>query len=130
MNYFKDFRRWHKLKEIISGRKSGVFFQERDIWFCYLGVNVGYEQDGRGLDFYRPVVIMRKFNQDLFWGIPTTSKNKDSQYYFRFNLEENDYSAIISQMRVIDKKRLIRRIGILPENQFIELKQIVKHLLK
>ena len=23
-----------------------VYFHEREIWFCYLGVNIGSEQDG------------------------------------------------------------------------------------
>ena len=55
----KDFRRWHDKKEIINRIPKLPFFHEREIWFCHLGVNVGFEEDGRGEDFLRPVVVVR-----------------------------------------------------------------------
>ena len=58
----KDFKGWHKDKEIIHNEKPRVFFHEREIWFTYLGVNIGFEQDGQGDKFLRPVIILRKFN--------------------------------------------------------------------
>ena len=39
-------------------------------------MNIGYEQDGSGNDFIRPVVIIRKFNNEIFWGVPLTKTRK------------------------------------------------------
>lgn len=74
---FKDFLSWHRKKEKIHNDFPRPFFHEREIWFCYLGANVGFEQDGQGIDFQRPVVIIRKFNNEICWIIPL-SKTKNS----------------------------------------------------
>ena len=42
----KDFKKWHKDKEAIHNERPRVFFHEREVWFAYLGVNIGFEQDG------------------------------------------------------------------------------------
>src|SRR6266566_1019469 len=44
----KDFAKWHTRKSEIDQREPRVFFHEREIWFCHLGANVGFEQDGKG----------------------------------------------------------------------------------
>lgn len=68
----KDFQKWHEKKTDIDEVEKRPFFQEREIWFCHLGVNVGFEQDGNGDDFLRPVIVFRKFNKEVFWAIPLT----------------------------------------------------------
>ncbi len=77
----KDFTFWHKLKTWLNNEKPRLFFHEAEIWFCYLGQNIGFEQDGKGKDFLRPVVVIRKFNKMVFWGVPLTSKVKEGIYY-------------------------------------------------
>lgn len=86
----KDFCRWHKRKEFINNIKQCPFFHEREIWFCYLGANVGFEQDGSGQEFLRPVVVVRKFNNEIFWAVPLTKSAKElnsrvEPYYFVFS---------------------------------------------
>ena len=54
----KDFSEWHKIKAIIHHDKERPHFHEREIWFCSLGGNVGFEQDGRGETFLRPVIVL------------------------------------------------------------------------
>ena len=58
----KDFTRWNNIKTSINDIHQVPFFHEREIWFSFLGANVGFEQDGQGSDFQRPVIIIRKFN--------------------------------------------------------------------
>jgi mRNA interferase MazF len=53
----KDFKKWHDKKSRINKIEPRPFFHEREIWYCALGVNVGFEQDGSGQDFIRPVII-------------------------------------------------------------------------
>ena len=45
----KDFKKWHKIKENIHEKAGSALFQERELWWCSLGVNVGFEQDGTGV---------------------------------------------------------------------------------
>ena len=52
----KDFIKWSKVKERVNDLDSShIYFQERKIWWCYLGLNVGTEEDGKGDYFMRPV---------------------------------------------------------------------------
>lgn len=131
----KDFYKWHGKKSAIEDIEKRPFFHEREIWFCYLGANVGFEQDGQGEDFLRPVVIVRKFNNDIFWGIPLTksiAKRKEStrRYYYAFSFVSDITSvAILSQIRLIDAKRLSRHIGIMAEKEFNELTKKLRALL-
>ncbi len=56
----KDFDTWNNLKKGVNAGK-GKLYKERDIWWCSLGVNVGFEQDGTGNSYERPVVVLRGF---------------------------------------------------------------------
>lgn len=126
----KDFKKWHKNKEDIHNERPRVFFHEREIWFCYLGVNIGFEQDGQGDKFLRPVVILRKFNNEVFWGVPLTKTKKEGKYYFKFSFNSDEQSiAIISQLRLIDAKRLLYKIGDINEKDFLALKQKIRQLI-
>jgi mRNA interferase MazF len=131
----KDFIKWHGKKSAIETIVKRPFFHEREIWFCYIGANVGFEQDGRGEDFIRPIVIIRKFNNEIFWGIPLTKakkklNSKAKKYYYLFSFMPNiESAAILSQIRLIDGKRLSRRIGSMTETQFRELNKKLKALL-
>ena len=126
----KDFKKWHKDKESIHNERPRVFFHEREIWFCYLGVNIGFEQDGQGNKFLRPVVILRKFNNEVFWGVPLTKTKKDGKYYFKFSLNYDEQSiAIISQLRLIDAKRLLYKVGDISKEDFSTLKQKIRQLI-
>ena len=106
-------------------------FHEREIWDCYLGENVGFEQDGKGDQFLRPVVILRKFNNEVLWAIPLTSAIKKSPYYFviSFGEDTKKSSVILSQTRLIDAKRLAYTIGEVSKEEFEELKKKLKELI-
>jgi len=128
----KDYTKWHKVKKDINDLESRVFFHERDIWFCYIGSNVGFEQDGVTEEYLRPVLIVKKFNNEIFWGIPLTKskKRKDSRYYYSFSFVEGIISlAILSQIRLIDAKRLARQVGTMKEDDFRNVKKKLKELL-
>jgi mRNA interferase MazF len=55
-------------------------FEEGQIWWCYLGENIGHEENGKGDKFLRPVVILKKFNHRIFYAIPTSTQNKNNKY--------------------------------------------------
>ena len=100
----KNFRDWFKLKTKINNGNKIIYFHERELWWINLGVNVGSEQDGVGYKFLRPVVIIKKFNKKIFWGIPLTTKDKKGLFYYHFNFKNKKEIAEISQLKLIDSK--------------------------
>jgi len=102
----KQFDKWNNLKKDIHTNNSLIKFQQRHIVFMKIGANVGYEQDGKGDDFLRPVLVYKKFNNQVFLGIPLTSRIKDDKFHFEFEYKKGKRSfAILSQMRLFDIKR-------------------------
>ena len=125
----KDFQEWHTEKSDLHEHKVRAFFHEREVWFATLGVNVGFEQDGRGDKFLRPVIVLKKFNNEVLWCLPLTKNQKKGKYYFAFGLNGEVSTAILSQVRLIDAKRLQYKIGDMTPEQFAEIKEKLKQLL-
>jgi mRNA interferase MazF len=126
----KDYSQWQKLKTNVHNEKQRPYFHEREIWFCSLGANIGFEQDGRGEDYLRPVVILKKFNNEVCLIIPLTKSRKKGIHYYSFSHKDDFIStAILSQIRLIDSKRLDYKAGDIAENDFILLKQKLMRLL-
>ena len=131
----KDYEAWTPLKQTINNSgEPRLFFHERQVWYCHLGENVGFEQDGRGDQFLRPAVIVRKFNNDICWAVPLTRTRKDLPFSFTSPLQSEagtseSSTAVLSQIRLIDVKRLRRMIGYVSEPDFVALKQKLKALL-
>ncbi len=105
----KDFDQWNEIKKEINERANLILFHEREIWWCSLGLNVGFEQDGKHDNFERPVLIIKKFNKEVALIVPLTTKYRDNRYYEK--LEGRDSSAVLSQLKLISAKRLIRKAG-------------------
>ncbi len=126
----KDYISWHDKKSVINEVITRPFFREREIWYSYLGLNVGFEQDGVGKDFLRPVLIIRKFNNEIFWAVPLTNTKKKSEHYFAFSfVGEQVSTAILSQIRLIDGRRLGYKIGNISDPDFQVLIEKLKALL-
>ena len=51
-----DFPGWHRHKEQLHAQHHTPTFQEREIWWCSVGVNVGHEMDGKNQFYNRPVL--------------------------------------------------------------------------
>ena len=59
-----------------------------------------------------------------------TGRKREGNFYFYIGkVEEEDASAILSQVRLIDTKRLVRKVGMLDEKIFTELKERLKKTL-
>lgn len=128
MNQFDN---WNETKKKTHKNTKSRYFHERDVFYCRLGKNIGAEQNGRGEEFIRPIIILRKFGNNLFLGIPTTTQEKNGIFYHRFLLDKNtvDY-AILSQIRLIDAKRLCNRIGKVPKKDFEIIKEKTISLIR
>jgi len=125
----KNFQEWHTQKSDLHENKIRAFFHEREIWFASLGANIGFEQDGRGAKFLRPVIVIKKFNNEVNWCIPLTKNNKKGKYHFSFHLKDKISTAILSQIRLIDSERLQYKIGDMEQGDFDKVKEKLRQLL-
>jgi mRNA interferase MazF len=125
----KDFNEWNIIKENIHQNKKSVIFKERDIMWASIGVNIGYEQDGKGKIFSRPVLIVKKFNNNLFFGVPLSTQIKKGSFFYEFTLNNKPSNALLVQGRLYDSKRLENKIGMISKDDFYNLKKELKGLL-
>lgn len=122
----KDFWAWDAKKEQLDAENGVALFHEREIWWCALGTNIGFEQDGDKEHFERPVVIIKKFNLDACLIVPLTSRPKKGRYYFCIGkIEGREAVAVLSQVRFVDRKRLANKICTLDERIFRSLARAV-----
>ena len=126
----KNYGEWHKKKtDIEHSNDMRVFFHEREVWWCSLGAIVGFEQDGKGGKFVRPVLVFKKFNKEVFWALPLSTRIKKSKFYANLDLGDGiSRVAIISQLRLIDGKRLIDKIGVIDESNYEDIQKAVINL--
>lgn len=117
----KEFDKWNEKKKFLA-KRDRVYFHKGEIWIASIGKNLGDEEDGKHSDFERPILIIRKFNNNIFLGIPLTSnKNKEGKYYHKlFSFSES--VLILSQIRLFDAKRLLRFMGKIDSNELKEVK--------
>jgi PemK-like protein. len=110
--------------------RGAVYFEEREIWWVSLGENVGSEANGKNFHYERPVVILRKFSADMFLAVPCTTKTKNGSWYHPFLIDKEERRAVMSQMRTISSRRLIRKLGNMTPGDFVALQDSVIGLIK
>ena len=119
----KDFDNWNISKQQIHTNSDGPLFHEREIWFCSLGVNIGFEQDGTGSKYDRPILIMKGFNTHTFFCAALVGRKKEAWPYFYIGtVTGRDASVNLSQVRTLDTKRLIKKIGMLDKETYEKVK--------
>ena len=107
----KDFDQWNSLKKKIHNTGNIKYYRPRDIWWCSLGINIGSEQDGSGGSKQRPVVIIKDFGTTCLV-IPLTTSYQVHKYRFSIGVVDGKQSkAKLSQLRLIDARRLTTKIG-------------------
>ena len=116
----KDFDKWNVEKKGIDKQeiRRDLFFYEREVWWCKLGVNIGVETDGKNDNYERPVLIIKKFNNAMLWIVPLTSKEKNSPHHMKVAHEAGVSWICLSQVRTVSTKRLLRKIGMIAEHDF------------
>ncbi len=126
----KEFDSWNEIKKQSDKNETIIKYQEGQILFIKIGCNVGFEQDGKGEEFLRPVLVYKKFNKHVFLGIPLTSKYKNDKFHFPFEYKRGQTSvAILSQMRLFDIKRAKYYDGRISKKFFYELQEKLLKLI-
>lgn len=124
----KDFDKWN-LKKKSTELEEKRLYTTREIWWCRLGLNIGFEQDGSGEEFLRPCVIVQGFGPRVCIVIPlTTSLSKHPLRMPIGKVDTKLASALLSQIRSIDTRRLVEKIGFLDKEIFEELRKNARNL--
>lgn len=128
----KDFESWNELKRKLDYDSNHRGFEERDIWWCSLGLNIGFEQDGKNEEFTRPILVLKKFNSQIFLGVPLTGTAKENHpLYYPILFDGKQGSVILSQIKLLSAKRLRnkRRAGKLPTKEFNNVKNKIRNMI-
>jgi mRNA interferase MazF len=95
-----------------------------------LGVNIGYEQDGTGSNYDRPMLIIKGFNSQIFFAVALTGRKKMGKYYFHIGkIQGREASVLLSQVKVVDTKRLTRKICTIDATVFVQIKRALNRTL-
>ncbi len=128
----KKYNKWNIRKQEMGLSLSfdNKYFKEGEIWWCSLGLNIGNESYGKGDDFRRPVLIIRKLSSDLCIGLPLTSKIKIGTWFTDITLDNQKVFVMLYQIRALNKKRFSLKMGQLNAVELNNIKEKLKHLLK
>ena len=126
----KDFDKWNENKKTINTNGQNKFYHTREIWWCRLGLNIGYEQDGKDVDFQRPVLVLQSFGPSICLVVPLTTSIKEHKYRLSVGIVDGkNASAILSQIKVVDTNRFVEKVGFLDKEMFIKVQKSIKDLI-
>lgn len=126
----KEFDKWNEIKKSINIKPDNFGVHEREIWWLSLGINIGVEINGKHKSFERPVLILRKFNRQMVWILPITSRGKDARFYEKFLFNNREYFVVLTQPRTVSTKRFLRKIGMMSKSDFERIKQLIVQLIQ
>ena len=127
----KNFDNWNSIKKDVEFNRQRKNYHAGDIWWIRMGINIGFEQDGKHENFERPALIIKGFNKEVCLIVPLTTrykKNKFSIFVGEFDDEKN--YAILSQIKLIDTKRLINKIGSISKPKLTIIKNAIWNIIR
>jgi mRNA interferase MazF len=109
----KDFDTWNTIKKTVGSNKTRPLVKRGEIFWCSVGVNVGVEYDGKGEYFLRPVLILKKYSNEIVFGVPLTTKGKKGDWYCKLPhlIYGEESFAVLNQAKVYDTKRFKESMG-------------------
>ena len=128
----KEFDLWNELKKKIQSdtNEPDYFPKECEVWMSSLGKNIGFEQNGSGANFSRPVLVVKKFNNHMFWCASLSTKQKKFDFYYNFtDPNGEEVSVILAQLKLVSVKRLKRKIYDISKGNLKEIKEKLKKFL-
>lgn len=134
----EKFDKWNEDKKAIhSTIQDKLYVNPRDIWFVKLWINIWFEENWKK-EFRRPVLVLKKV-WNLFFVVALTSKWKENNKFYHklftsnFNEKNQKHKdesfCILSQVKIIDKKRFTEHIWYIWEIEFEEVKEKLRDLI-
>lgn len=132
-NEGKEYDIWNELKKKtqFDSEIPTYFPQEGEVWMSALGKNIGHEQNGSGDNFSRPVLVIKKFNNHMFWCVPLSTKQKSFDFYFNFTDPNNEkVSVILAQLKLVSVKRLKRKLYDIDSEVFVKMREKLRNFIR
>lgn len=123
LRYLEAILDWCKIKIPLADKEQNSLFNEGEIWWCSIGMNVGGEEFGKGEFFARPVLIFKKFDERLFLGLPLSGHEKIGDWYQPITVQGKEGAILFNQARTLDEKRLGRKIVTMTEPAFLATRE-------
>lgn len=82
----KKFDEWNIVKKELDIKFKNIIPKEREVYWACIGENIGFEQNGKGCDFSRPVLILKRLSKHIFFGIPLSTQEKTGTFFYSFLL--------------------------------------------
>ncbi len=117
---------WQEVKAMVNGNFSSRC-KPHQVWWASIGENIGNEQNGKGGQFLRPVIIIQTFRRNLCFIVPLTTNRLSGKEFMNIewitrNGEKRSSVAMLSQARTLSTKRLIKRGGYIEVSLFHRLR--------
>lgn len=126
----KEFSNWTPIKQTTHAKSQLPLYATREVWWAILGLNIGSEQDGQGDNYKRPVLVLRGLSKEVCIVVPLTTSTKRDKFYIDAGMVGGKAAAaIISQIRLVDTRRLVEKVQTLPVDAFERIRNATKDLL-
>jgi mRNA interferase MazF len=120
------FDTWNTTKQYINYLEKTPHVREREIYWCSIGQNIGYEINGKTSAFTRPVIILKKISPRTILIAPTTTKVRAGSWFLPINFAGFEENICINQIRTIDTKRLGKMVARISETKFENIIKSIK----
>ena len=118
----KNFHDWFRVKFDLDQQTKRVVFSEREVWMSHVGVNIGFEIDGKKSESLRPVLIFKKLSSETGLIIPLASHQKDGSWYWPSLVKRRVGRYCFNQIRMVDSCRLKYRLEKIGVQEFQNIK--------
>lgn len=129
------FDNWNNVKKDINNKRANINIKEGCVYWINVGFNVGCEVNGKGENFARPVLVLKKIyinnTHHYFIGIPLTTKKRTGFLYHRLTNKKDNIkvTAMLGQIRIFDIQRVINYHYKANKDEFISIKEKTIKLL-
>lgn len=132
---YKDYEKWMNVKSTIQtyavDAKDPIGYREGDIFWTSIGENVGFEEDGKGERYLRPVLIISGISRTLFLGAPLSTTSKNGKFYCHITVRGVPNIIMFNQIRVFDSSRIKggKRLFHINKTELLRIKEALKNLI-
>lgn len=126
----KNFDGWNTHKKLIETGVKNILFKEGEIWWCAVGINVGEESSGKGANYRRPVIVIKKLSGKNCIGVPLSTKPKFGSWFCEIRIFQTEKRyALLHQVKMFSVQRFNQRLTTLDHEDFDLIRKKLEALL-
>lgn len=126
----KDFDKWNNKKKLFEKSNARFLFKTGEIWWCSVGLNIKTESCGKGEDFQRPILILKKLSKESCIGVPLSTQKKIDTWFCEISIGGEKRYALLYQIGMFNSVRFQRRLVVFDDTDFKQVKEKLKQLLE